>query len=512
MKMIITTLIMLFAVNSSWACKVKSPVMLNLGSSTTDQLYFSYGAKSLLDEVPFAEITNCVQTAQQKKYLMIAFGPEVIEAEDTYRGTNFNKGFVESSCKIKNNPLENILSGELQEKNFLKKWKYIENCIEVHVTDIGSRPISVDEVQAGCTAKVVTPKSAVFKGGYCFFKPNFDSSYNVTIRVAPECTTKEFYKTNNVPFADISGNISFYTSAQNEGELGGLTAIGTHPVRVSTNIVKELMEPSDDFGVVRPTFPISYPLTDLHLGKIAINEMGSEYLAIKSPIIVDHTCRELSAAGLTSSACDYSIPVVAEVTLKDQKGHTIISWYDGGVAQAQWQGMISGEGVQILKSWLVPGQKYSLEYNFGEPHYDFNYFKGRVKNKIGLINSRLPVITMDGEIREISTIRDLEDIDDMIEVDPIAGLRLRDPIVGLATARRRLNGYFSSTMWPPIYKNVCLTSTGKCAEFNTGFAKFIATFKYGEDFSVNELQIERKSQLLGHYKKTITDQPEYICE
>ena len=50
--------------------------MLNLGSSTTDQLYFSYGSKSLLDEVPFAEITNCAQTAQQKKFLMIAFGPE----------------------------------------------------------------------------------------------------------------------------------------------------------------------------------------------------------------------------------------------------------------------------------------------------------------------------------------------------------------------------------------------------------------------------------------------------
>ncbi|MCK6596587.1 MAG: hypothetical protein L6Q33_15435, partial [Bacteriovoracaceae bacterium] len=115
-------------------------------------------------------------------------------------------------------------------------------------------------------------------------------------------------------------------------------------------------------------------------------------------------------------------------------------------------------------------------------------------------------------IREISTIRDLEDIDDMIEVDPIAGLRLRDPIVGLATARRRLNGYFSSTMWPPIYKNVCSTTTGKCAEFNTGFAKFIASFKYGEDFSVNELTVERKSALLGNYKKSITEQPEYICE
>lgn len=512
MKIIILSLFTILGLDSAFACKVKSPVMLNMASSTEDKMYFSYGLKSLMDEVPFAEINNCTQTAQAKKFLMIAFGPEIIEAEDTYRGTNFNKGFVESSCKIKNNPLENILNGNAQEKNFLKKWKYIENCIEVHVTEVGSKQIQVEENQAGCTAKIVSPKSAVFKGGYCFFKPHFDSNYNVTIRVASECTTKEFYKNNEIPFIDVSGNISFYTSSQNQGELGGLTAIGTHPVRVSTNIVKELMEPSDNFGIVRPTFPISYPLTDLHLGKISISPMGEEYVAIKTPFVVNHSCTEISKNGLTSSPCDYAIPVVAEVILKDSKNQTIISWFDGGVAQGQWQGIVSGEGIQVLKSWLKPGEKYSLEYRFGEPHYDFNFFKGRIKNKIGLINSRLPVITMDGEIKEISTIKNIEEIDDMIDVDPIDGLRLRDPIVGLATARRRLSGYFSSTMWPPIYKNVCSTSSSKCTEFNSGFAKFNAQFVVTEEYGVSNLVIERKSELLGSYKKIVNDQPEYFCE
>lgn len=512
MKSVFAIIITLIAMTPAFACKVKSPVMVNLAATTTDNMYFSYGLKSLLDEIPYAEVTNCIQTAQQKKFLMIAFGPEVVEAEDNYRGTNFNKSFVESSCKIKNNPLENILNGQSLERKFLKKWKYIENCVEVHVTEMGSKPISVAPDQSGCNAKIVSPKSAVFKGGYCFFKPNFDSSYNVTIRLAKECTTKEFYQTNHVPLTDVSGNISFYTSSQSEGELGALTAIGTHPVRTSTNIVKELLEPSDDFGIVRPTFPVSYPLTDLHMGKVSISEMGPEYLAIKAPIIVDHTCKEIEKSDLVSSACDYAIPVVAEAILKDHKNQTLISWFDGGVAQAQWQGIISGEGIQIPRDWMKVGERYSIELHFGEPHYDFNYFKGRIKNKIGQINSRLPVITLSGEIQEISTISDLEEIDDMIEVDPIVGLSLRDPIVGLATSRRRLGGYFSSTMWPPIYKNVCSSVNGKCVEFNKGFAKLTASFRVGEQWTIEDLTVTRTSELLGNYTKKITEQPEYTCE
>ena len=497
---------------SAFACKVSTPKILNIGVTTTDSQYFSYGLKSLDQEIPYSVVNNCAETAAKRKYLMVTFGPEVVEASDSIRGTNYNRQYVNAHCSIKNNPLKKIMSHEDGQAAFDKKWKYISNCIEIQVTELGSRPLSYPSDQEGCKITSISPKSAIFTGGYCFFKPNIDSEFNVLVGVSKACQGLRGYKDLGVNLQDINGNLNLYTSSQYNTDDLDLTALATTPVRVSTNPVASVLKPSDDFGIVRPVFPDTYPVNDIHLGKISFSQMGNQFVGIKTPFIVSNFCKEVEGQGVKSSVCDYSTPYVAEVTLKNDKNQIEASWFDGGIANAEWQGIINGEGFQVMKDAFPTNKIYHLEMNFSDPYYDFNYFKGRIKNKIGLVNARMPLFNMDGSIREIPDFRDIDEIDQMIEVDPISTLNFKDPLQGLANGRRRLSGFFSTTMYPPIYSNACNIDSGECTKLGKTFVKFTASFLLNADYSISGLKIKRESKILGSYDKEITEQPEFICE
>lgn len=511
MKTIIIFLFTLFTQNVL-ACKVYSPQVINLASSLLDNEYFSYGAKSLLKEIPYAEISNCVQTAQQRKYLMIAFGPELQDSLDSYSTTNFNKDYQESTCKINNNPLSEIISSEFKKEIFNNKWDFINNCVEINITELGSRPLLLPPTQEGCEVTRISPKSISFKGGYCFIQPTLDSRFNVSLHISKKCSDYNLMKDSQTTLQELNASFAFYTSSTFTGTLAGMTAIGTFPARISINPIDQLFKASDDFGILRPRFPEQYILNDVHLGKIQFYSLDDENILIKTPLIASNICKSVHGIGLTSSLCNYATPLVAEISLYDQSKNEVFSWHDGGVMPSQWQGIISGEGYQISKSAIVADKKYSLKFKFNDQQLSYSYFKNLVNQKIGRINSRLPVITSSGEIQVISSIQELEELDDMMTVDPIVGLTFRDPLLGLANQRRRLNGYFSSTMWPPIYSKACNFERTKCINVSDNYLEFEAKFYLDENYEIKDLVIERKSKILANYKKTVIEQPEYICE
>lgn len=496
----------------AFACKVNTPKIINMGVSTTDSQYFSYGLKSLDQEVPYSVVNGCADTAAKRKYLMVTFGPEVVEASDAIRGTNYNRQFADAYCSIKNNPLKTVMTHDQAKAAFEKKWKYIQECVEIQVTDVGTRPLSYPTDQEGCKVTPVSQKSAIFRGGYCFFKPSVDSEFNVLIGISKACQGLAAYKDLKVNLQDINANLNFYTSSQYNTDDLDLTALATTPVRISTNPVKPILTPSEDYGIVRPVFPAVFPVGDVHLGQMTFSPSGTQYIAIKTPFIVSNVCKEVEANGVKSSSCDYATPYVAEVTLKNSKNQVEATWFDGGIANAQWQGIINGEGFQVMKDAFPTNKVYRLEINFADPYYDFNYFKGRIKNKIGLVNARLPLFNNDGSIREINDFRDIEEIDQMIEVAEISSLNFKDRLLGLANGRRRLSGFFSTTMYPPIYTNACNIESGACTKLGKSFVKFVATFLLKDDYSIADLKVERESALLGSYVKNITEQPEFVCE
>jgi hypothetical protein len=497
------------------ACTYSSPRSINIGVSLDYSSFFSYDSKETNEFVPTIGIEDCGQrnANHKEQYIMMALGPEVVGSIDTFRGTNYNKDFKEStSCNLQNNPLGKTIDFEDRKNIFNNRWKFINKCIEVTINELGSKPLQYPLDQEGCVVIPISAMSARFSGGYCFFKPYADSKYKIDLSISKGCLTLDGYLDAQMALQDINAELSAYTSTTYKNDLEDLFSLGTTALRVSVNPDKLVLKPSDDFGILRPTFPANYQINDLHLGKILIRELDSKQVNINVPFIVDNaTCSKNVMPWSFSSACDYATPFTGTITLKDSDGQDILTWQDGGVAPANWQGILSGEGFRISKELVPPNMHYSLDIEFDDPQFSFNYFKKRILKRIGLINTNLPAFSREGTIGEIMDIKLLGDIDMMVEIAPIGVLNFDNSLVGVANSRTRLNKYLSTSMFPPAYEKSC-NSHMKCQEANKTFAKFEVSFFLQTDYSITDLHITRKSDLLGSYTKTIDHQPEYICQ
>lgn len=496
-------------ISSSFACGVQTPSFVNLAIHTAEEKMFSYGVKSIDENIPFAVVTNCRETALKRRFLMITFGPDVVEMSDGMRSNNFDRMFNPTQCSIRNNPLEKKYNEDERRAAFDKKWKYINECIEITVKDMAPRPFTYPADQAGCKIKTLTSHSISFSGGFCFIQPKPDSEINVSVSVKNSCKTRNGLMNLNVNLQDLESEVSFFTASNYKEDIE-LNGVGTFPVRISTNPLDELFRSSDDFGILRPTFPGDFPVNEMHLGKIVIKDEDDE-LSIKTPLIVNNVCKSVSKNGLTSSICDYSNPYVAEIKLLNSKGIEEATWYDGGIAPTQWQGILRGEGQQLSKESLKINEKYRLELSLSDPYFEFNTFKKRIKSRIDKLNSQLPDFFGAGEINVISEVRELGSLQDMVLVEPISDINFYTGISDLTQARRRLGTFFSSNLYPPMYIKACSPDSGKCENIGKPFVKFIATFKVGEKYSILDLEIERISKILGSYKRKISAQPEFVC-
>ena len=510
----IFALVLLFIVGSeAFACGVSTQSYLNLAISTVEEKLFSYGVKAIDENVPSAVVSNCRETAAKRRFVMITFGPEMIGQNDSIRGTNFDRIFTnEASCSISNNPLKKIQSIESVSAKFDSRWKFINECVEVNVTELGPRPLSYPADQVGCKIKKNSDKSITFGGGFCFIKPSPDSEINVSINVKEACKGLQGYKDHAVELQDMEAGFNFYTSSTYKDEITDLSAFGSSTLRLSVNPSNSLFRTSDDFGILRPTFPADYAINDVHLGKIEINELNDKTVTLKTPFIVSNFCKSVEKNGLKSSVCDYATPYIGEVKLINSKGQTEATWFDGGLAPAQWQGILNGEGQAFSRDVLKAGQSYKIEVSFSDPYFEYNSFKKRLKSKIQRLNIRFPELYIGGSISEIPDLGNITDTDHMIEVGAVGEINFPANIPGLSNERKRLGAFFSTTLFPPIYEKACHPETGECEKVGTEFVKFTATFKVGSDYSISGLEVDRKSKILGSYKKKITEQPEYICK
>ena len=513
MKKMILSIFFIFLAADAFSCNLSAPASLNLAVSTREEKIFAYGVKNVDEKLPVSVVTNCRETANKRRFVMVTFGPELVAQNDAIRGTNFDNQFVENnSCFIKNNPLTEVQSRSDIKKDFDRKWKFIKECSEIQVTELGQRALNFPIDQAGCKVEKINDKSAKFSGGFCFFKPSQDSEWHISVTVKDSCKGLKGYQDSGVNLLDLEASVGLYTSSAYKDEINDLSAFGSYPVRLSIGPSEELMKVSDDFGVLRPTFPDNYTLQDLHLGKIEVLNQDDKNVIIKTPFIVGHACKEVAKKGLVSSLCNYSLPVVGEVFLKNLKGEEIASWFDGGIASTQWQGILNGEGKQVSKDLVKPNQDYIIEINFSDPYFDFNTFKKRVKSKIQRSIYGLPPLSNGGIITDIPTLGEIGEIGTMIDILPIGEIDFRHGLSDLGDSRKRLGAYFSTTLYPPMYSKACQQDKGLCVNVGEPFVKFTARFKISDDYSLSKLEIERHSPLLGNYKKKIEEQPEYICQ
>lgn len=511
LKKIIALALLSLVGSDAFACGVSTQSYVNLAISTAEEKLFSYGIKTIDENLSAAVISNCRETAAKRRFVMITFGPEMTAQDDSIRGTNFDKKFTHNPlCLINNNPLKKIQSPEAMQSAFDSKWKFINECVEVTITEMGPRNLSYPADQEGCKITVNGPKSATFGGGFCFFKPNPESQFNLAVGIKESCKSLAGYKQYGVNLQDLEAGINYYTSSTYKDEINDLSSFGSSTIRLSVNPDNSLFRASDDFGILRPTFPADYPINDVHLGKIQISEQG-EVVILKTPLIVNNYCKSVEKNGLKSSICDYAAPYVAEISLINSKGQTEASWYDGGIAPAQWQGIINGEGLNLSKDILKVNQTYKILVSFSDPYFEFNSLKKRIKKRISNLYIRFPELYTGGDISDIPEIGNISNTDLMVEIGGVGEVDFPASINGLGSERKKLGAYYSTSLFPPMYTQACHPETGICQKTGKDFVKFTATFKVNSDYSISNLEVERQSKILGSYKKKITEQPEYIC-
>jgi len=507
---LILAFISMFA-SSAYACSVTSESYVKLAISTVEEKIFSYGTKTIDENLSGAVISNCRDTAAKRRFVMITFGPDVTEADDSIQGTNFDRAFSSNeSCSIHNTPLSKIQSRADLKSDFDNKWKFINKCVEITVVELGPRPLSYPSDQSGCEITRLSSQSAVFNGGFCFFKPFPESQLNISFGVKDECKNLKGFKDYGVELQELGVGINYYTSSAYKDDINDLSAFGTSSMRISINPDRSLLVPSEDFGILRPTFPGDYPLSDIHFGKISIKDQGQKLL-INTPLIVNNFCKKVEKKGLVSSVCNYATPYVGEVNLFNSKGKVEATWFDGGIAPSQWQGIINGQGKNLNKDILKAGENYKVEITFSDPNFEFNSFKNNIVSKFSTIYRHFPSLFSGQGVTDIPDFGSIGEIDGMLEAGGISEIVFPTNIGDLNNQRKRLNGYFSTSMYPPLYTQACQTETGKCEKVGKPFVRLIAKFKVNDDYSISEIEVERVSKLLGSYKRKITEQPEYIC-
>lgn len=506
---------------SSYACKVVTPRDFAFASSLKEHDYFAYNSNSIIQELPYSSVINCSQTAIRNKFLMIGFGPEVLEVSDSLRGSSFNGDFRNSGCRINHSTLKSPITFENKKSIFQKRLKYLNQCVQIQVSDFSKKPISYPANQKGCQVTQVAPHQVLFSGGYCFFKPNLDSEYNVQVRIKEQCLKREEFESNKLDLLDFYNSLNFYIAGDASGKSEDLTAIGASTVRLSVNPINEIVKESDDFGVMRPTFPSQWIVSDINLGKIQIGTRDNHGF-IRSSLLVDNNCKESCLRGVCSSPCHYFTPFVGEFVIsewskKKGKYEEMARWFDGGVAPGKWQGLIEGEGFELQTSQFTAGNKYKLDVSFEDPKMSFGYMKGQIKNRIGLIHRRYTPIRREGAIDEIPVVRELGELDNIPVLPVIGGIDFTRPLNGLLETRRRFINLFNSHFWPPMYESACDVNLKNCTNNFSNLVNLSATFTLESipddvnNFAITNLEIERKSKFLNSYKIKILNQPEVDC-
>ncbi len=522
LKIIFFAIIISLHASDLLACKVSGPSAVSIGSSLTYEKSFAYGESQILPAYPNSTVGRCEETALQKKFLMIALGPEVTGITDRHRGASYNGIYTDDGCTIENNPLRNIQPFEEKKANFDKHFLYVTKCIDVLVEHWGSAPLKYPEKQPGCQVRKLTQQSAIFNGGYCYFQPGFDSQYSVKVLVNKQCTNEKFLNDLGLGSMDIKALLNFYVAGDPSGTSLDLKAVDSTELRISVNPTGKTYPVSDDYGILNPTWPAIWVVPDVSPGPLQIMSSSNRYDVLNLPLIVDNRCKDICVGGECSSPCDFASPVAAEFNLYEigkSRKEFLQNWYDGGIAPAKWQGIIEGSGVEIPKGILVAGRTYEIDVKFTDPHMDFIMLKKQYKTLLGNFNMEIGHIhKKGGNIGTIPEIPVAIGNANVPVIRPIVELSFEQPLDAVSYAVKTFEAYLNYRLWPPFMEKICNSDYTHCTELGGDIINLKIRFKMGDIdsdarfYGISDIEVERKSSIVDSYTKKVSVQPNIVCK
>ena len=442
------------------------PSSLNIALDPANKTSYFYNEEAMLWDKPDISLNGCGKTARTDKYLMIAIAVENFILSDEFLTYSINDSIsgTGEQCSLDNNHFSNVQDSSERRKRLNQKRKFLNKCLKVSVTDFSKSGLSIKDKQPGCKVTRISQFSADFEGAFCFIKPKKDSLISIQLDVKKECLSSSFYKENDIKFQDALSVLSLYTAGDDSGRSSDLTAIKQSDLRVSVNAPEKVISTSTYNGDQKPTWPTEWNIPEVYFGKPKVSMGIGKVDIFNFPLAVNNRCKEKCVDGLCSSSCDYSQPVVGDFAIFEVvkgKKDLLYSWFDGGVAPAQWQGVLKGIGVKIPQNIIEMGKTYIVEADLSDQELNYLSFKGRIEKMLRMNNVIGEMNRSGSRIRSINHINEIDDLNNLPSINSISGIYFNgNALSGVQDALGSMKLTFKNTFWPPYFEKTCLGS--KC--------------------------------------------------
>lgn len=550
---ILITALMLTGMAKANACNFDGDSVKAFSTSFIKGTSSFYNLKNSTNSDAKFMLGGCSKT--KKKFVQISHGVNHDYIENSTSTTALSDNFVPSICKLVPMPFKSEMTRKEEKAVYLEKLNFINSCFETYVTATNGETLSYPETQIGCEITPISKSKVKYSGNLCYFDIKRSYNFIVELKFKKECTQKEFYKKNKISTQDLVSQLEFNTVNSSDGSGDGIKTVGSTSIRISIDPSSETMITSDDYGRANPLFPGTWVIPDVHFAKPIIESNGSRRSSLFLPFAVDNRCKKTCVDGICSSPCHYSSPVAAEVELYEipvlkpeppvtptcyltesgevvcseieppkflkrnatnKRAEFLKSFYNGGVAQGNWQGIIAGNRIE-LDDQIQTGKRYRVIAKFRDPKLDYLFLMDLYRSQLGSIPNLRDA--QDGVIEGIggASMDVLSSIGNMLNIANIRSSSSGDS--PLSQAIRKFQSLFSYHSWPIYVDRVCDQSLKNCKkpekkenlqiamEFTVGQLD-----EYGE-YKLRDIKVSRKSPILKTYKKkiSINDFPEIEC-
>ncbi|OUR99947.1 hypothetical protein A9Q84_02645 [Halobacteriovorax marinus] len=501
-------------------CKVNAYRALNHSASIDKKITYAYQSEGEINgKTPGLLINKCKDAGLRRKYLLLGNGPTVHGIKSSHVSVSYNDVVNSPSCKIENTGFPTF-DLKTRRSFFKNKKTFMNECVTGKIRQWSRKKLTYTESQDNCQLTKIDDQTSTFKGGTCFFRIFPDSEFVVTYSIDKKCTDENFLKTRGIEPQEINTMTTVNIAGDDSGSTYDLTLIGSRVVNFQIEPSKKMISLSDDWGINVPQVPARFELPDVQMAGLEITEFGKRF-GLKPSWAVSNLCEKKSCFnGLCTSTCNYSKPLFGEISLyevENGKKYYLSSWFEGGIIPANWQGTFEPQLKNFNQLSFVAGKKYILEVEFKDPKFDYDHFGKTVSSFFKPI---LGIPNVDFAISLASGIPLLRNVTGITTIGTINTINMYN---GSGNLGRFIEGEGIDTLsnfnyWPPIYKEVCLIGSPKCAEVsNRPYLTLGMSFEVGEkqadsyEVPVIKVKTFRKSRILGNINYT-EQIPHTVCE
>lgn len=489
-------------------CMFENDEKVQIHMSPQTKSWGTYDGKQL---VTASRVFKCQEDSG--RYLMISLGAvqwgKNTESKKNYIFDNFEP----ESCSLENSKSISSRGSLATKANFVRQYKFLRNCIDIHVVDIGGAPLIAKAEQEFCRVEHTGDGSATLHGDMCFLKIRSSNQFAIQPALKKECLDQAYLDQMGIEAQDMFANLNVMVASDDSGISTDVQHIGSRPVQINIAPRTGLLKLSEDIGRGVPQFTTDYNIdSDWGPIRIASDEINLSFLVSN---IVDKKC----VNGACASTSNYTQPFFGQIELfklkKNNSPELLDEWWDGGLVPPNWQGFVKGMRYRFAEDVITPGSRYRIVATFQNPADDYAIFLSGLKQMlIRQFSTEGATVGID-RIPALSALRDLGVIPGF---GGIAGLASNDQIVELSETIAGLDRIIFSPIWPPYYSSICDNQENCMKIGNKKFHQRLvleftvaAPDSSGDSFKVKDIQMRKDSPLYKGYPMQMTDFPDFKC-